>query len=72
MELSKNWKSFIIGGIGLIIVGIYMMYLYFILESGGRGMFNLSIGDFGIIFFTLGIILLILGVILKISLKKIE
>lgn len=67
MELSKKWKSFIIGGIGLILVGIYMMYLYFILKSGGRGMFNLSIGDFGIIFFMLGIILLISGVILKIK-----
>ena len=66
MELSKKWKSFLIGGIGLIIVGIYMMYLYFILKSGGSGMFNLSIGDFGIIFFTLGIILSISGVILKI------
>jgi len=67
VELSKKWKSFIIGGIGLILVGIYMMYLYFILKSGGRGMFNLSIGDFGIIFFMLGIILLISGVILKIK-----
>ena len=67
MELSKKWKSFIIGGIGLMLVGIYMMCLYFILKSGGRGMFNLSIGDFGIIFFILGIILLISGVILKIK-----
>jgi hypothetical protein len=67
MVLSKEWKSFLIGGIGLVIVGLFMMYLYFILESGGSGMFNLSIGDFGIIFFTFGIILLISGVILKIK-----
>ena len=66
MKLSKEWKSFLLGGIGLIILGIYMMYLYFILESGGSGMFNLSIGDSGIIFFILGIILSISGVILKI------
>jgi hypothetical protein len=43
-----------------------MMYSYFILKSGGSGMFNLSIDDFGIIFLHLGIILSIAGMILKI------
>jgi hypothetical protein len=65
MDLTKEWKSYLFGGIGLAIIGIFIFLIDFIYQPGGRGMFNLTIGQIGLVFFTFGIILSIVGGIFK-------
>ena len=66
MAYWKEWKSLIGGGIGLIILGIFMIILYTMPSaSAGRGAGGLNIMQFGIIFLVIGIGMMILGVLLR-------
>ena len=66
MAYWKNWKSSIGGGIGFIILGIFMFALSSMPgASSGRGAGGLGIMQFGLIFLVIGIIMIILGFVLR-------
>jgi len=66
MAYWKEWKSLIGGGIGFLILGIFMMILFIQPgASSGRGAGGMNMMQIGIIFLLIGIIMLILGVILR-------
>jgi hypothetical protein len=66
-NIYESWKSLLILGLGLIIIGIYMLYLDLNFNSGGTGFLNLSIGDQGLLFFFFGLISTIIGLFFKIK-----
>jgi len=62
----RKWKSLIWGGIGFIILGIWMFALYLMPgASGGRMAGGLNMNQVGILFLVIGIIMIILGGILR-------
>jgi len=65
MTYYKRWKSLIYGGIGFIILGIWMFALY-LMPGGyiGESMSG-SINMYGALFLIAGIILLIAGFFLR-------
>jgi hypothetical protein len=66
MVYWKNWKSSIGGGIGFLILGIFMVFLFSMPgASGGRGIGGLDIMQIGLIFIVIGIIMIILGFVLR-------
>lgn len=66
MTYWKEWKSLIGGGIGFIILGIFMMILFTMPgASAARGAGGLNIIQFGIIFLVIGIVIIILGILLR-------
>ena len=66
MAYWKEWKSLIGGGIGFIILGIFMMILFTMPgASGGRTAGNLDINQIGIIFLIIGIVMILLGFMLR-------
>jgi hypothetical protein len=59
MVYWKNWKSSIGGGIGFLILGIFMVFLFSMPgASGGRGIGGLDIMQIGLIFIVIGIIMI--------------
>ena len=66
MAYWKEWKSLIGGGIGFLILGLFMMTLYTMSgASGGRGAGGLDMMQIGILFLIIGIVLLISGFFLR-------
>jgi hypothetical protein len=66
MVYWKNWKSSIGGGIGFLILGIYMVLLFSKPgASGSRGIGGLDIMQIGLLFIVIGIIMIILGFLLR-------
>lgn len=66
MVYWKEWKSLIGGGVGFLILGIFMMILYALPgASGGRGMGGMNMMQIGIFFLIIGIIMFILGYFLR-------
>jgi len=66
MAYWKNWKSSIGGGIGFLILGIFMVALFSIPgASSGRGAGGLDIMQIGLIFIVIGIIMITLGFVLR-------
>jgi hypothetical protein len=66
MAYWKDWKSGVGGGIGLLILGIFLLALYTIPGgSGGRTTFDLDFMEIGLMFIVVGIILLIFGFALR-------
>jgi len=62
----KDWKSGIGGGIGLLILGIFLIVLYTMPDgSSGRTTCGLGFMDFGLIFIVVGIILIFFGYIFR-------
>jgi len=71
MAYWKDWKSGVGGGIGLLILGIFMVVL-FTMPGGSGGsttcgldFIDLDFMDFGLIFIVIGIIMTILGFALR-------
>ena len=69
MTYWRKWKSLIGGGVGFLILGIFMFILLTIYEnqpgrSGGGGISS-QISLYGVAFIVIGIIMLILGYLLK-------
>jgi hypothetical protein len=66
MAYWKEWKSLIGGGIGFLILGIFMIVLFALPgASSGVGAGGLNMMQIGILFLVIGIIMLILGSILR-------
>ncbi len=66
MAYWKEWKSLLGGGIGFLILGIFMIVLFTLPgASGGRGMGGLDMMQIGIMFLIIGILLLISGFFLR-------
>jgi len=66
MVYWNEWKSLIGGGIGFIILGIFMMILSSMPNaSGAVGPGGLSIMQIGIIFLIGGIVMFVLGLLLR-------
>jgi hypothetical protein len=66
MAYWKEWKSLIGGGIGFIILGIFMTILFtFPGASSGTMGGGLNIFQMGILFLIIGIIMIILGYFLR-------
>ena len=66
MVYWKDWKSGIGSGIGVLILGIFMVVLYTIPGGrSGRTTFDLDFMEIGLILIVVGIILLILGFALR-------
>lgn len=67
MAYWKEWKSLIWGGIGLLVLGIFMAALYFIFPEDAAGNKGPASGfvTWGLLFLIVGIIMLILGCYLR-------
>jgi len=66
MAYWKEWKSLIGGGIGFLLLGIFMNVLFTMPgASGGRGMGGLDIMQIGLLFIVIGIIMIIFGFVLR-------
>jgi len=66
MVYWKEWKSLIGGGIGFLILGIFMIMLITLPgASSGRGAGGLDIMQIGILFLVIGMVMLILGIFLR-------
>ena len=66
MAYWKEWKSLMGGGIGFLILGIFMIILFTLPDaSSGTGASGLNIMQIGIVFLVIGIIILILGYVLR-------
>jgi len=65
MTYLRKWKSFIGGGIGFLILGIWMPILAVMYQNNvtGASTFVDKLNIFGIIFISFGIILLFIGLL---------
>lgn len=62
----KEWKSLLGGGLGFLVLGIFMIFLSTMPgASSGTGAGGLDMLQIGIVFLIIGIVMAILGVLLR-------